>query len=93
MPHDLMTQCEHWKQYKVGASYEWRWKEVAVSEIVGIPSAKVRCVHCHGAVRLHKQVADGSQDHVEHRSKQDSEGCPGGHHFLGEPRMSSKPVP
>jgi hypothetical protein len=93
MPHDLMIVCEQRKQYKVANSYEWRWTKVAVSEIVGLPAARIRCLHCHGAVRLHKQqVPHGPQDHVEHRSRADSEGCPGGHYFMGIPRMSSRPV-
>ena len=94
MPHDLMVRCEHRRKFKIEGAYEWRWKEVAVSEIVGTAlPADVRCLHCHGAVRLHRQqVEHGPQDHAEHRSHQDSEGCPGGHYFLGTHRMSSQPV-
>lgn len=90
---DEMTRCDHMRRYKVGGEYEWRWKTVGVEEIVGVPKPKIRCAHCHGAVRLHEQqVAHGPRSHVEHRSRQDSEGCRGGHYFLGTHRMSSVPV-
>ena len=89
-----MTRCETLRKYKVNDEVpEWRWKEVPVSEIVAQGDPKVRCAHCWGAVRDHRQqVEHGPQDHVEHRSRQDSEGCRGGHYFLGEHRMSSQPV-
>lgn len=93
MPQDEMTTCGTLRQYKIDGKYDWRWKEVPVSEVVDLPSPKVRCAHCAGAVRVHKQkVAHGPQPHVEHRLREDSEGCRGGHYFLGEHRMSAKPV-
>ncbi len=93
MAHDLMVRCERRTQYKIDGQYQWKWKEVAVSEMPATEPADLRCVHCHGAVRLHRQQVDhGPQDHVEHRSRQDSEGCPGGHYFLGIQRMSSNPI-
>lgn len=82
MPHDEMTECEHQRKYKLGNAYEWKWKLVPVSEIIDLGSPKVRCAHCSGAVRIHKrQVPSGPRDHVEHRSRQDSEGCRAGHYF------------
>jgi len=92
---DLMTRCEWRRQYKVDgqSEYEWRWKEVPVSEVVNSAAKDIRCVHCHGAVRVHQQqVAHGPQDHVEHLSRQDSESCRGGHYFKGEHRLSTQPV-
>ncbi len=75
MPHDLMTQCEQKKQFLVKDKREWRWTEVPVSRVIGLAYEAIRCLHCHGAVRLHKQrSANGPKDHVEHRSRQDSEG-------------------
>jgi hypothetical protein len=68
VPEDLMTRCEQRKEYKVDGRYELRWKEVAVSEALGAQPADVRCMHCHGSVRIHKQqVGHGPRDHVEHR--------------------------
>lgn len=93
MPHDEMTTCETLRQYKVDGKYDWRWKEVPVSEVVIATSPKVRCAHCWGAVTVHKQkVPTGPPVHVSHRSRQDSEGCRGGHYFKGEHRMSASPV-
>jgi hypothetical protein len=93
MPHDMMTRCERRKRYKINDSYELRWKEVPVSEVLDAVPSDIRCLHCHGRVRVHRQqVAHGPQDHVEHRSRQDSEHCPGGHYFVGDARMSSNPV-
>lgn len=94
MPHDRMTRCEQKKEYRTAeGGSEWRWVEVPVPSVVGVPRNRIRCIHCHGGVRLHQQqVQHGPQDHVEHLHKQDSEHCPGGHYFGGEHRMSSQPV-
>lgn len=93
MSEDLMAHCEQKREYQVGDKREWRWKNVPVSEAVGAAPKDVRCAYCHGAVRIHQQqVGHGPQDHVEHRSRQDSEGCKGGVYFKGEHRMSSQPI-
>jgi hypothetical protein len=94
MPHDLMLECDRRTRYKVDGQIELRWKKIPVSELEGsVSSGDIRCTHCWGAVRVHKQkVAHGPQDHVEHRSRQDSEGCKGGDHFQGTHRTSSHPV-
>lgn len=93
MPHDHMTRCEQRTKYKINGEYEWRWKEIAVSEAIDPEAAPIRCAYCHGRVRIHRQrVEHGPQDHVEHRSHSDSEGCQGGHFFQGQHRMSSNPV-
>lgn len=93
MPNDLMLRCEQRKEYKIKDGYEWRWKEVAVPEAVGAQSKDIRCMHCHGAVRIHQQQVDhGPQDHVEHRLRQDSESCKGGVYFQGEHKISTQPV-
>jgi hypothetical protein len=93
MARDFMIRCEQRKLYKTDGLYEQRWKDVAVTEILQAAPQDIRCVHCHGAVRLHRQqAAQGPQDHAEHRLRQDSEGCRGGHYFRGEHQMSSRPV-
>lgn len=93
MASNLMYQCERRTQYKVDGQYDWRWKEVPVSEAIGSDGNNIRCVHCHGAVRIHQQqVPHGPQDHVEHLSRRDSENCRGGHYFKGEHRLSTQPV-
>jgi hypothetical protein len=92
MPHDLMTQCEQKKQFMLTSKREWLWVKVPVS-FVGSAYEAIRCVHCHGAVRVHmRKEAHGPKDHVEHRSRQDSEHCQGGIYFQGEHRLSLQPV-
>ena len=92
MPHERMTQCEQKKQLMLTDKREWRWIKVPVY-LVGTSYVAIRCMHCHGAVRIHKQKAnDGPKDHVEHRSRQDSERCRSGIHFQGEHRLSLQPV-
>ncbi len=93
MAHDQMFECEQKKQFMVGENRVWKWVRVSVSSVVGTAYEAVRCLHCHGEVRVHKQKVDhGPQDHVEHRSKQDSEGCKGGMYFKGVERLSTQPV-
>ena len=94
MPHDLMTRCEQKKEYRIDGHDSWRWVEVAASDVVGVSSEKIRCVHCHGAVRLHRQqVGHGPKDHLEHRLKQDSTHCMGGIYYKGPPhQLSTQPV-
>lgn len=94
MAHDLMAECDRRTLYKREGQRVWDWKTVRVAELdPELSSAEIRCAHCHGKVRLHKrQVAHGPQDHVEHYSRQDSEGCRAGHNFQGTHRMSSNPV-
>jgi len=93
MPHDLMTQCEQRKLFIENGKEVTRWSVVPVSKLYGAPPADIRCMHCHGAVRVHKrQVEHGPQDHVEHRSRQDSEHCKGGIYFKGVHRLSTAPV-
>lgn len=91
---DFMKRCEQRKQFKRGnGEYEWIWTEVAVSDALGADAGDIRCLHCRGAVRLHRQlVPHGPEDHVEHRSRQDSEHCKGGSYFKGEHRLSLEPV-
>lgn len=94
MAYSEMTRCEQKKEFLVEGVSQWRWVEVAASSVVGISRDRLRCLQCHGAVRLHRQQVDhGPQDHLEHRSHKDSEHCRAGHYFNGgEHRMSSQPI-
>ena len=94
MPHDLMLECDRRTRYKVDGKIELRWKKMLVAQVdESVSRTDIRCTHCWGAVRLHKQkVPHGPQDHVEHRSRQDSEGCKGGIYFQGTHQKSSHPV-
>lgn len=91
-----MTQCQQKRQFMLDEKTnkrEWRWVVVDVSKALLMPQNAVRCTHCHGQVRLHKQkVEHGPQDHAEHRSREDSENCRGGHYFKGVHRMSTQRV-
>jgi hypothetical protein len=89
-----MYECEQQKEYLVAGKIERRWAKVPAALTDGVARELLRCMHCHGAVRLHKQrVPHGPADHVEHRSRADSTSCRGGHYFnAGTPhRMSSNP--
>jgi len=93
MPHNLMKTCEVKKQFSRDGTKEWKWVEASVSTLQSGRSQHIRCLHCHGVVRVHKQHVDhGPADHVEHRSRQDSENCLGGVYFKGIHRLSSHAV-
>jgi len=94
LPHDLMTECERRTLYVRHGERVREWKRVKVTELdPTVSSRDIRCAHCHGRVRLHKQqVENGPQDHVEHYSRDDSEGCPGGIYYQGTSRTSANPV-
>ena len=89
----LMRRCDQKKLFKRNEVRTYEWTPVAVADIPEGAVAEIRCLYCHGRVRIHRQqVAHGPADHVEHRVKRDSEGCKGGHYFLGVERMSESPV-
>lgn len=93
MPHDLMLKCQQNKLFMRNGSKVREWSEVSVSTLISGANSEIRCVHCHGAVRVHKQqVGHGPVDHAEHQSRQDSENCKGGSYFNGSHQMSLNPV-
>ena len=93
MPHDLMNNCEAKKLFLRNDKKVREWTVTPVSDLVSGSSADIRCMHCHGAVKVHRQqVSHGPTDHAEHRSKQDSKGCKGGIYFEGVHQMSQNPV-
>jgi len=93
MQHDMMLKCERKARFKINDEKVWKWVEVDVAALPSGEQPEIRCIHCHGRVRVHKQnVAHGPQDHAEHMSRQDSENCRGGHYFKGEHKISLQPV-
>lgn len=89
----LMVECQQKKLRMVQGRKQLDWFDAQVKDIPLESHPVVRCKYCHGAVRVHRQhVAHGPVDHVEHLSRQDSEGCMGGFHFQGVHRLSSNPV-
>ncbi len=94
MASQQMYKCEAKTLFKIDGKREWRWVKKPVSAIPASGAQDdVRCLHCHGRVRVHKQkVEDGPADHVEHQRRSDSEHCLGGHYFKGVHRMSDDPV-
>jgi hypothetical protein len=89
-----MYECEVKRPFKRNGVKTMEWTEVSVSSLGSTPvQGGIRCRHCHGAVRVHKQrVPNGPADHVEHLMRQDSENCRGGVHFKGTHRRSENPV-
>lgn len=93
MAADLMTKCEAKRPFIIDEKKVFKWVEVDVSQLSSGSQHGIRCAHCHGDVRVHKQqVKHGPADHVEHMSRQDSERCRGGHHFKGIHQLSQHPV-
>ena len=93
MPHDLMTKCEQKKPFMRDGKMVLEWTQAPVSTLTSGARRDIRCMHCHGPVRVHKKNVDhGPVDHVEHRSRQDSERCKGGTYFKGTHLMSLHPV-
>lgn len=90
-PDEKMYECEVKTPYQPPSGIEYRWKRCKVE--LTAHTDQVRCAHCSGAVRFHRQrKADGVPDHVEHLSRQDSENCMGGHYFKGVHSPSTQPV-
>jgi hypothetical protein len=90
---DQMYRCEWKRRFIVNGNNEWRWVERAVDGLESGRDPDIRCMHCHGAVRVHvQQVPEGPADHVEHLRREDSENCVGGSYFKGEHRTSQFPI-
>ncbi len=89
----LMRRCEQKKLFKRNEVRTYEWAAVNVADIPEGAAAEIRCLYCHGRVRIHRQhVEHGPADHVEHRERRDSEGCQGGHYYQGHHRLSQFPV-
>ena len=96
MATGMMYECEQKKEFQVGGKIERRWVKVSAELIDVVPKELLRCLHCHGPVRLHKQrVAHGPRDHVEHTVTADRTHCKGGNLFKSgaQHRMSLMAVP
>ena len=93
MARDLMTDCEQKKQFRLTSRKEWLWVKIPVS-LVGTQYEAIRCMHCHGAVRIRRRGLDhGPEDHVEHQLREDSGNCKGGSIYVqGKHRLSLQPV-
>ena len=92
MQHGMMTTCEQKKPFRLTSKKGWLWVKIPVS-LLGTCYEAIRCMHCHGAVRVYLQkVNHGPKDHVEHRSRQDSAHCRGGVDFHDKHRLSMQPV-
>lgn len=88
-----MYECEVKRPFMVKGVREWRWVVKKVSALVSGNDPDYRCMHCHGAVRVHKQAVEhGPADHVEHLRREDSENCRGGSYFKGTHKQSNQPV-
>ena len=63
-----MLRCEQRREYLISGKHEWRWKEVPVADAADAAANNIRCMHCHGAVRIHRQkVPHGPQDRMYSR--------------------------
>ena len=88
-----MYECEVKRLFKQDGKSELRWTVKPVSSLGGGPQRGIRCMHCHGEVRIHKQdVGHGPADHVEHMRRADAINCRGGKAFGGTHHMSNTPI-
>lgn len=93
MPKSLMSRCQEKRLYKVEEKKVWRWVEISVADISRDGTNAIRCMHCHGAIKLHKSKAKNApQGQVEHRARVDSDHCKGAHELQESQMLSSKPV-
>jgi hypothetical protein len=88
-----MYDCEVRVRFVEGGEKVWRWVVRSCETLDTGVQREIRCRHCSGAVRVHKQqVEHGPADHVEHVRRHDSENCKGGTYFKGTHRVSDQPV-
>lgn len=88
---DKVFKCEVKVPFREGGTTVRRWTVKPVTQVND--GAEVRCLECHGEVRIHrKKKADGVPDHVEHCKRADSESCSLGHYFKGVSEPSQWPV-
>lgn len=93
MTDSLMTRCETKRLYKIDGKKEWRWVEVAVTDLADEGEREIRCAHCHGAVKINRRKGErGAEDHVKHRSRADADNCQDGRGVQSGHGLSSKPV-
>jgi len=70
MPNDLMKECQKKRLFIRNSKRIFDWVPVEVSSLESGNAGDIRCRHCYGQVRVHKQKAShGPADHVEHRSR------------------------
>lgn len=91
IPKEKIYECEVKRPFMDNGQRIRKWIRREVSLVDdGDP---IRCYECKGRVRLHRQrIENGPQDHVEHMSRQDSEGCPLGYYYLGTAKPSTNPA-
>jgi hypothetical protein len=88
-----MYECQVLIPFKKDGKTVLKWAVKPVSFLDSGAQRGIRCKHCFGEVRVHKQrVVDGPKDHVEHLKSQDAKYCRGGDTFCGEHRPSEWPV-
>lgn len=88
-----MYECEVKVPFVENGTKVLRWKVKPVTALTSGVQRGIRCKHCHGEVRVHKQqIAEGPEDHVEHTSRDDAQHCPGSPLFRGSARRSQQPI-
>ena len=55
MAHDMMYECEAKRPFVENGVKVRKWTMVSVSTLDSGALPDIRCRHCHGAVRVHKQ--------------------------------------
>jgi hypothetical protein len=90
MATSIMTRCETRRLFKINGVKEARWVDVAVADLAQVDAPQIRCSHCHGAVKLvNGNDERGTEAHVKHRLREDSDNCQGAQGSAG---LSSRPI-
>jgi hypothetical protein len=67
------------------------WENIPVLEALKMAEPKMRCLECHGAVRLYRAAEDGTNPaRAEHRKQ--NPGCSLGDRFDGTAKMAETQV-
>ncbi|WP_428307263.1 hypothetical protein [Lacipirellula sp.] len=93
MAKDMMVRCEEKRLHKIDGKKEMRWVQLGVADLSPDASREIRCLYCHGQVKLRTQKeSSGPQILIEHKSRQDAERCQGSAQYQGSHQRSEKPV-
>jgi hypothetical protein len=93
MARKKVFECEikQWGNGSGAGERIMKWIVMPVEKVMDLAVKTVRCMKCHGPIRLHRAGPGGvPRAHAEHRKRHPR--CPLGDCFDGEFRLSPTPV-